>query len=351
MSLPIVIIFERHYDELPKSLINGLLPDLNKKGYGTFCFEAPQNLSSAEIIDRHSSGLKFDTDLQQQAEQLLKQVGIVSQLSDMSFSSLAELLRLYVSSQGYLELAEKIKRLPASRILKEVFDQAAKLDMSISGVDIDSEDYDKMMSHDLSGRMSRIRLREDHRITTIFQNLLKLRSQQQEGVIFACGALHAKGLIDKFKKYGLQDEVLYYFPHSSSCFDERVDDIKELAKNETLVNHTYLLAEEDIKPFGQKIIRNITDKTRYKKEILDSNSHSQFLRECFKTNIRCFLRPGYHLDAFVDITEPSDIADIQRRVNAVGVQTHNVFLDGRSYLVIPNVNTNDIGQRIRKISS
>lgn len=117
MSLPIVIIFERHWDTVPKSVMQYSLPHLSKRGYETFCFEAPQNLSSAEIVDRHNSWLEFDSDIQQQAEKLLKQVGITSKLSDMSFGSLAELLRLHVSSKRYLGVAEKVKQLPAFRML------------------------------------------------------------------------------------------------------------------------------------------------------------------------------------------------------------------------------------------
>lgn len=353
MSLPIVIIFERHWDTIPKSVIKDLLPNLSKRGYETFCFEAPQNLSAAEIVDRHNSRLELDSNIQQQAEQLLKQVKITSKLSNMSFRSLAELLRLYVSSKRYVDVAEKVKQLPASRILKEIFGEATKLSISLKGIDIGSEDFDKMTSVDLSRRMSGIRLKEDHRITTMFQNLLKLRSQPEEGVIFACGACHAKGLIDEFIKHGLQNEVLYYFPHSSSRYDESVDDI-EVVMNETLgtlVDHTYLLAQTDIKLFGERVIREITEKTKYTREILDYNSHSQFLSDCFKTNFRAFLRPGYYVDALVDVTEPSDIEDIQRRVSATGVQTHRISLDGRDYLAIPNVNTRDIAERIRRIPS
>ena len=279
----------------------------SRRGYETFCFEAPQNLSSAEIVDRHNSGLELDSDIQQQVEKLLKQVGITSKLSDMSFRRLADLLRLYVSSKRYDDVAVKVKQLPASRMLKEIFSEATKLSMSLKGIDVGSEDFDEMTSADLSRRMSGIRLREDHRITTMVQNLLKLRTQQEEGIVFACGAIHAKGLIDEFKKLGLQDEVLYYFPHSSSRYDESVDDI-EVVMHDTsgiLIDHTHLLAQKDIKPFGERVIREITGKTKYTREILDYNSHSQFLSDCFKTNFRAFLRPGYHVDALVDVTEPS----------------------------------------------
>ena len=350
MSLPIVIVFERHWDIIPKFVIKHLLPALNKRGYETFCFEAPQDLSSAEIIDRHNAGLEADSAFQQKAEELLKQVGITTRLSEISFCSLTEQLRLYVSSKRYVEGAERIKQLPASHILKQIFVEASKLSMSLKGIDIGCKGFDKMTSVDLSKRMSSIRGREDSRITTIVQNLLKLRTQQKEGIIFSCGALHAKRLIDKLEDHGLQDEVLYYFPHSSSRYEESVDDIDAL-KTDTLEGHTYLLAQKDIKPFGERVIREITRKTKYTREILDYNSHSQFLSDRFKTNFRAFLRPGYHVDALVEVTEPSATAikDIRRRVTAAGVQTHYISLNGRKYLAIPNVNSGDVAERIRKI--
>lgn len=348
MSLSTVIIFERHWDTTPKSLIKDMLPDLSKQGYATLCFEAPQNLSSAEIIDRHHAGLECDTDIQQQAKAYLKRVGITQKLSDISFRKLADLLRLYVSSKRYLEVAEKLKQLPASYLLKEVFKKAAELSIEIKGIDINYKDYDAMTSLDISERMSSIRFNEDHRITTLFNNLLKLRAQQEEGIVFICGALHAKGLIDKFKKHGLQDQVLYYFPHSSSRYEEDIDDINEVAMNDTLANNTYLLSEKDISHFKQKIINEVTAKTKYTKEIQDYNSHTQFLSDCFKTNFRAFLRPGYHVDALVD-ADSSNIKNIHHCVTAAGVKTHHISFNDKNYLVIPNVNTRDIADRIRKI--
>jgi hypothetical protein len=119
------------------------------------------------------------------------------------------------------------------------------------------------------------------------------------------GALHAKGSIDQFKKLRLDDEVLYYFPHSSSRYDESVDDIEVLmdGTSGTLVDHTYFLAQKDIRPFCKRVIAEITGKTKYTREILGYNSQSQFLSDYFKTNFRAFLRPGYHVDALVDATD------------------------------------------------
>jgi hypothetical protein len=347
MSLPLVIIFERHWDEIPKLVLKDLLPNLVEQGYQTLCFETPKDLTTSEIIARHDSGLKYDMEIQRQAEQLLKQVNITKQLSEESFSSLAQLMKQYVSSQRYLDVAEKIKNLPASKILKEIFDQAGKLSLLLKGVDI--VDLDEMFSYDLSKRMTHINLQEDRRIRTIFKNLLKLR-KKQEGVIFICGALHASNLLAKFAEKGMQDDVLYYFPHSSKRYDHTTDDINEITmRNETLQNHTYLLSKHQIQPFVKTIVSEIVPKIIYKEEIVNGNSHSRFLSEFFKVKLKAFLRPGYYVDALVDIDKISDIETIKQGIHAIGVQTHDVSLNERKYLVISAINTTEIAEKIRKL--
>jgi hypothetical protein len=348
MSLPTIIIFERHWDTIPKLLVKDLLPDLVKQGYDTLCFEAPQNLTQAEFVERHNIGLEANIGLERQAKKYLKRAGIIGKLSDMSFDQLSRLMQLYVSSQRYINVAEKIKDLPASRILKDIFDEAVRLHVSLKGIDIDSANFDAMTSLDLTMRSLSIDANEDNRITTIFKNLLKLREQQEEGVIFVCGALHASGLLAKFKERNMQDEVLHYFPHSSNRYDDRFDDARYLAMNDTLRDHTHLLSPREVRLFGKKIVKEITSKIKYKREILDGNSHCQVLSDCFKINFRAFVRPGYLVDALVDFDAP-DIESIRKRVNDVGVQTHDVSLDGRRYLVVPGVNIRETAHSIRTI--
>jgi hypothetical protein len=230
-----------------------------------------------------------------------------------------------------------------------VFDKAAELSLTIKGVDINSSDYNQMNSLDSVRRMAMLRIQNDLRDRTFFQNLSALRTQQAGGIVFVCGAIHAKAMIDQFKKTGLQDEVLYYFPHSSNRYDESIDDIRDVLMNDTLQNHTYLLSQKHMKAFGKRVIREISEKTTYQAEVLDHNAHAQFLSDCFKTPFKVFMRPEYHADALVDTTGQVDVENIKKRVHATGVQTQEYTLDGRRYLVIPNVNTMDITERIRKI--
>jgi hypothetical protein len=346
MSLPIVIIFERHWDTIPKLLVKDALSDLSKRGYENLCFEVSHELSSLEIINRHDAGLKFDSDIQQQTEACLKKLNITAKLCDISFTKLSQLMRLYVSSKKYHEVATKIKQLPASLILKEIFNDTTKLSMSVKGVDI--ADFDDVVTGDISEVASKVRRDENFRIATIFKNLCKLRSQQKEGIVFICGAFHAEGLLNEFKKHNLEKEVLYYFPHSTSRYDESMDDIKE-AMNKTLKDHTYLLSPKEIRPLKEKIIKEVVEKTNYEMQIQQGTMNSQFLSEIFKTNVRAFLRPGYHVDALVDAERNSEGEMIEKRFSELGVKTHPLTLNDHKYLVIPNINTKDISDRIHKI--
>ncbi|MCB1082012.1 MAG: hypothetical protein KDK63_02585, partial [Chlamydiia bacterium] len=241
MSLPLIIFFERHWDIIPKAVMQKLLPKLEKNGYNTFCIEAPHNISSQEIFKRHHQGLKDDTLLEKQAKSYLRSLQLTKELSEISFTELASLIRLYVSSQHFITVAEKIKQLPASRMLKENFIEASKRSFMIKGIDINSKEYDHLVSLPLSERVVALDQLEIKRIETFSQHLIFLKNEQKKGVIFACGAKHAKSLISELKKYEEEGEVLYYFPHSPSRYDESLDDVAVLLeKNDgVLEGHTY----------------------------------------------------------------------------------------------------------------
>jgi hypothetical protein len=226
-KLPIVIVFERHWDTIPKLVMQGLLPSLAKRGYNTFCLEAPQDLTSDEIVARQKLGLDSGAGLEKDAKKYLEQAGITNELSTMSFRKLVDLMRLRVSSKKYLEVAEIVKHQPAVRLLKDVFDEASKSSILLKGIEVNSEDFDKMVSPNLSTRMVGIAANEDYRLETVFANLLKVRDQQEEGIVFLYGALHAHGLLTKFREKNMQNEVLYYFPHSTNRFDDSIDDIQD----------------------------------------------------------------------------------------------------------------------------
>lgn len=50
MSLPLVMIFNRHWESSPQLLINKLLPELSSEGYDTFARELPDTYTEEDDI-------------------------------------------------------------------------------------------------------------------------------------------------------------------------------------------------------------------------------------------------------------------------------------------------------------
>lgn len=351
MSLPIVIIFERHWDIIPKLIVKNLLPSLAEQGYDTYCFEAPQNLTSSEILARHNDAIELDSGILFDAEKYLKQVNIVAKLSDLSFGELAKLMRLYVSSQRYVAVAEKIKQLPASLLLRDIFVDAKRHSVDIQGIDIDDKDHSEIFSLDLSKMVKNIDQNEEHRIRTFCDNLLKLR-QEKEGVIFSCGVIHARNLISSLQKSGLQDGILYYFPHAQKRYDDSIDDVKDVIMSEAgevLKDHIFPLSKEDVEYFKKRVVSEIAPKTKYKKEIVEGTSHSEFLSRVFGVAFRVFMRPGYWVDALLNIDPVADFERITKKLNEKHIRTRYIFFQEHRYLVIPNVNAKKVAESIRTL--
>lgn len=349
-TLPFVIIFERHWDQEPKKALKDLIPKLSDEGYDTLCFEFPQSLTEEEIISSHLKGLDFDIKLNSQAYAYVERAGVKDiQLCDLGFTQLAKLMRVCVSSQRYIEVAEKLKGLPSSILLKDLLSNAKKLHFSIKGVD-DAQSLQDIQSADLSKRMSVIKNNEERRITTIFENLLNLH-KGGKNIVFVCGALHAKNLMNKFEEQNLQDHVLFYFPHSNKSYDENFDDVKNLSKG-TLENHTFCLIDEQSRNLlNGRIIKEMKSKNvNYKEEVVGGNSHSRFLSHFFNKNFKAYLRPGYYVDALLDTFHISDCEGIVKKLEEVAITTESVSLEGRTHLVIRDVNTKEIADNIRRLN-
>jgi hypothetical protein len=349
-SLPLVVIFERHWDQEPKKLLKALIPELSKEGYDTLCFEASQNSTEEDLLSSHRKGLELDLKINSQAYEYLERAGIKDfTLCDLGFEKLAELMRLYVSSQRYLDVAEKIKGLPASLLLKDILYDAKKRYFSIKG--IDANVIKEIISIDLSQRIRVIEEKEDLRISTIFSNLLNLY-KSGKNVVFVCGALHAENLINQFNEKGMQSQILYYFPHSDKSYDDSVDDVKEHLSNETLKNHTFcLLDEQDRTILKERIVKEIKSKNlNYKEEIMEENSHSKFLSDFFNVIFKAHMRPGHYLDAVLNTSNLDDCKGIIKKLDEVNVSSNSRLLEGRNHLVVRNVNTKEVAENIRRLT-
>ena len=347
MSLPILTVFESHWCKTSKFVVKRALPGFAELGYDTVCIEAPQNLSAKDLIARYEHSIKENSELCSQAEKLLARRGITEELSEMRFDKLSELMRLFVSSKRYFEMAEKAKYLPGQRLVTEILSEAAKLSIQINGIDIDAEDFDEISSLNCSKRMRNVEANEAYRISVLFKNLLKLRSERT-GVIFLCGAEHAAHLLGEFAKKNMQDDVIFCFPCSTKIFKDVVPHLHPDAAK-CLSKRIFALSESEIDPFIKKMGAEITAKIRYQREIRRGTANSRFLSDLFDIAFKAFLRPGHYVDALVDETSPK-IEAIKKGLHAVGLPFHATVVEKRRYLVVSAINTRPVAEKIHKLA-
>ncbi len=347
MALPLVILFERHWDVPPRELLINLLPSLIDEGYDTLCFEAPHDSSEEQIVAGCRYRLEEASEMASTSQKLIQQrVKLKGKLSDLDLAKLTQLIQLYVSSKKYDEVATKIKHLPAISLLNDILTTCEKNSIFVEGIDIKQTDYSKINKFDYS--RDTVTESEAYRIQTFTANLLRLH-QKREGLIFCCGGLHAAGLMASLKEQKIEN-VLYYFPHSPKFLYSGFDDIRQFHVNETTKGHIYSLSSEsEIRTLAQRVVKEIKSRnTHHKAELLQGTSHSAYLSKFFGVTFSPFLRPGHYVDLLVRSENAESIKEIFQNFQ---IPTQQILFREHQYLVVPNVNTREVGEKVMKIFS
>lgn len=352
VSLPTIIVFERHWDAIPKQLIKNLLSTLADIGYNVLCYESPQNVSSELEMSRFESNLKLSSQIYSQSADLLKnKIGFNGNLSEVPYGKLLELIRLFVSSQRFYEVTERIKDLPGQSAYGETRKEALKLSFLMKGIDIDDEIYSQIFAcEDPVNRVAKLDELEDARVAAMFKNLLELQNEK-EGVIFICGASHAENLVNKYKAVGLQDRLIYLFPHSDKSYSEDPTEEMSVFMNDTLKAHLFCLKNKaEILQMEETILKDVKAKNiKYKGKIDGNISHISRLTDKFGAPFEAFLRPGHYVDALVDVQLVKDVAAMLQRLEAEQIPHSLASFEGCHYLVIPAVNTASVAEKICRL--
>ncbi len=349
-----VIIFELHLDVSSKKLMKSVLPLLGNEGYDTLCYELSSDRKEEEIYASFEHGLNSCIDLNSKAKEFLAQrnIEILPSLSLLPYKQLIELMRLYVSSQHYEKVAEKIKNLPAALVLKEVFAIAKETALTIRGIDINGAAYQEMYALYFSKRFKKIKEQEVARIDSFTKNLIELRNQKK-GTIFVCGALHAPTLLASLKKHNLNQNILYYYAYSDENYQGDIEIMKERLTKEELERHTYYLdSEQAIQNLTKKIIKEVKAKNRVYSHVLARNtSHTNLINCYFGTSFKTYARPGYHVDAVLalDLNQKDSQEALVGKMKKLGVKTQQIEKEGQNYLIISDINKEKNAQKIVKL--
>ena len=335
LRMPILLLFENHWDTVPKEVLKETVFALSCLGYNTLALEGSRK--SDEIIAAHLHNLQAHLELYETTETaLIRNVKDFTSIKDTDYRSLILPIQLFVSSKRNVEVAQIVKQVPASKIEGEIFQLAIKHSVNVMGIDIDTRPMTSVV--DFHERAVQIDKYEDIRIETMVKNLLEF-STEGRSIIFQCGFSHAGNLLTKFTKLGMRDKLLPYFPFSVSLPDYLISDV--------LPGHTYPLTEKMIKPFCKKMIRDIASSVTYV-EFSEGNSHTLLLSKVFHIGVRLFVHAGYVANAFLEIDGVPDTEAISKQLDEAEIPTTCLSLKGRSYIVIMGVNNRKVAERVWK---
>ncbi len=354
MTLPIIIMPERHWDADAKRALAGSLPLLAAQGYNTLCFEAPIDEDESTIIKGIASTIQFAQDRYAEAMPLLQRRGIDLNLSEMNYSDLEQLLLHYVSSKHSKAMALWFRELPGHVEKLELVKKAKHLNMAISGVDLTQEKLDPLRSINaqinIEMKLNQINLLDDERIAAFKMNLLDLQ-RKGRGVIFVVGQLHYERLVEVFSKENVLEDIIFAHPHSPRCLDSSIDD--RPLKNMQHMPGLTLIEQEIHKPENNSTFSTLLNTTlklkidRYKP--IDPTMISEWLKEKTGLAFDFYIRPSMHLDAYYPIA-PEENAAIEitaKQLNAVGIQGSFTFFKGRETYCIPCINSDKVSNAIK----
>lgn len=345
--LPIVVIFERHWDTAPKKVLECLLPRLRNEGFNVFCNETPHDVSEQKILSSADIACRIFQEDHDAAVKWLNKRGIDSKnLPERDWDKLSQLLMYYVSSKRYAEMAERIKQLPASLLLKDVIQNAQKNQFySLKGVDLGKDEYMKLTHQDLGPRVEEINLKETKRINNFVTHLINIQNSGS-GLVFLCGATHSVNLINKMKELGKADNLVYYLVHSDKRFTHEVDDFSIFPELVIEDKKVCVNTSIEFSALANQIVSDVKSKNTKYIQQLENNSHAQVLSQVFDRTFIALERNAHYVDALLDVTTETG-KEISEKLNQVGIKTSCNVLADKTYLVVPNVNVREVAENIR----
>lgn len=340
MSQPIVMIFNRHWESTPFQLIKNLIPNLEQEGYETYCQELPDTLSRESVL--------------QWSQQRIEKQSIVLNLfntsadkSKLSYPEKLERCTFEELQESFPSLLPQplmgLKGISASKLYHSSLELALKYSFSITCID-DAVNLKKLESTPMSSPEYMLSLEKTSRARRdVMGNHLFNLQAEGKGILVHLGWKHFKPMIAILNSLGLTDEnIVCHFAHSSYPISRIHDEIKDLHQSGQIFSDktTCATTSQEIDLLGQKILAEV----KYKRYI-SRNCHTQFLTEFFKVNFKAVVRAEYYVDALLSSKQIN--AKILSDLDDLSIQNHKTRLNNQDYLIIPNVNTTEVGERIR----
>lgn len=338
MHPPILVIFERHWNKIPKEILIKNLLKLKELGYSTFCYEASNGDGEQKtILEQIKSNVETYSMYEKTAIAILRMNNIdISDFSTVPYEQLCHDLHLYVSPKDYDKLAVILKGLSGIRKEYELHLSAIEAGFKIIGIDIpELPTIEYFSAETISPDLMKKR---DHH----FAGNLKQLYEERKGVVFLCGASHANGLLKELTRLGLIYQTLCYTVSSSVRYSYELsvrDEFNLIGISDENNELVYIDTEEEANQFSQKLINEIENNNKYI-QALDHHQNTSLINNKTGLAFTAYLRTNHYVDAILDLsnTNCNDEKAICNKLNGYKIKHTFGFFHDKKHLIIPRVN-------------
>ena len=141
----------------------------------------------------------------------------------------------------------------------------------------------------------------------------------------------------------MENQLLCYFPYSSNgiAFESQPEQDNE--------NQRLLSSDFEVTSFANKILEDVRNKKNIKAFINVNSQQIKFLSKKYEAPFKGLLHDDYKLDALLKVNGSSDTIKIEDDLKQNGIKFKYSLFQEKNYLVIPNVNEEEVHENIHKI--
>lgn len=358
MTKPILVLLERHWDTIPKQALMKVLPFLITVGYDILGFETPSDRNQDETLADLDGTIQFIETRLEEANRCLTQHGqtllSLTTIESIDYLALQNLLKNYVSTRYYKEMALWFKELVGYKAKRPLADLALKNNMEIRGLDSTSEQLNPINGFtsqiDLSKRTAGILSLDKTRATAFKNNMLNLH-KQGKGVIFIMGQHHYHDLMEEFKKECPSTEIIFLHPHSPRSLSEAMVDYHLVPAKPheyfTLIEKT-IYDHECIDMW----VTNLKTTVQQKLEndvLIEPTSTCLELTDKTKLPFEAYASPNLRVNCYHFFQNRDTVTGVANQLKARNITGYFTIFKNKPAYCVPDVNIGETPYNIQKI--
>lgn len=339
-KLPIIILFDAHCDAKSKKVLHKLIPILTQEGYNAYCHEVRPNWSSDEIIEKKKSWIESSKSVQEK----LSFFGDIKSITKFQFFNIIS--PNLKNANAFEEVYFRMLCLESDIAVLDTMRLASRNGYAIKGIDM--AHFDRSMNPKGIQARGDIRCFRDQAMA---QNMLSLYNTGH-GVLASIGAAHAS-IISILCEHEIQDEIIYRIIFSDDCDKGTLDILNDIVEKFPFLESkkVNLESQASIDACVKDILQEVKLKQDYQYEILEGNTQSRILTGYFGAQFKTMMRKGYYVDAVLHKESKEELQNIHNELMFLGIESSIKKLDSTLSLVITDINTKEVGDKVMSIQN